>query len=144
MKTAAIPGTVAILSAALASAPASATDDAAPVEYRGQCEYADRFAPLLERGDHAFALCDSVVIRRENGRETFEFRRDGRRSMVRYAGTRSGDAMAVSQVQVRTTDPRPATGTCRLSYRDGTVSAVTCVANARGLTHAANLVPSRR
>ncbi|QLC24040.1 hypothetical protein HFP57_02660 [Parasphingopyxis algicola] len=140
MTIAAPLGTIVILTMALVAAPADGTGAR---EWRGQCEYADRFAPLLEQGDHSFALCDSVAIDPGGDRDTFDFRRDSWGSMIRFEGALAGDRMAVSHIRLRANEPRPATGTCEIFHRGEALSTIACVATARGQTYVANFVPRR-
>ncbi|WP_442623118.1 hypothetical protein [Parasphingopyxis sp.] len=139
MKIAALHALIALLPALLGAAPVAAQNRAEVQMFRGQCEYSDRFAPLLERGDHSFALCDSATV----AGGVFDFRRDSWGSMMRFEGTRSGDRMAIGHVQLRSGSRRAATGACEIFYRDGAVSTIACTAVAGGRTYAANFVPRR-
>jgi hypothetical protein len=72
-----------------------------------------------------------------------EFLRESFGSSVRYEGSWSGDTMTIARVQPRDRPLEPAQGYCRVFYREGAISTVTCVANTRQLAFAANFVTRR-
>ncbi len=127
---------------ATGAGPARAGDDAGPREVQGHCQYRDAAADLIGK-DTGFALCDSVVIDKSDELGTLDFRKDGRGSSIRYEGRFSGNFLEISRVQPRSKPMTSATGRCKIAYKDGRVSVVTCAARARGVTFAANFVASR-
>lgn len=124
------------------AASAEAGSGAGPREIVGHCQYRDAAADHIGK-DAGFALCDSVVIDKGGEEGVLDFREDGRGSSIRYAGKFSGDVLDISSVKVRSKLAKSATGQCQIAYRDGSVSVITCVANVRGVTLAANFVASR-
>jgi hypothetical protein len=131
---------IAALLAVLASQ-AAVSSGSDPVELSGRCQYSDAIARFSQEA--SLILCDSLVIDRAEATAAFDFRQRSWGSMVRFAGQISGDRMTITRVYPRHRSSAEATGTCDILYRDGTTSAVSCLARAGSKTYVANFVRSR-
>lgn len=132
------------VAAALSPTPALAEDAAEPgtIRLQGRCDYRPEIAPYVDERN-GFAVCDTVVLTQGGEGAAVEFLRESFGSSVRYEGAWSGDTMTIARVQPRDRPLEPAQGYCRVFYRDGAISTVTCVANTRQLAFAANFVTRR-
>ena len=114
--------------------PAGAEDMA----LEGRCIYAPKYTELLKRGDHSFALCDSVSIKLRGETTIIDFAREGWGSSLQLRGTMDGSKMSVSEISIRGHEPAPARGECRIALRENDRHIVTCLAQKRGISFVAN------
>ena len=138
---------IAAVTALFAASQALADDGIGAGVIEGQCEYSSNALKLLD-GANGFAACDEMAVSRNAGKASFDFRKQGFGSMVRYGGKLSGDTLAIRRIQLRNRQPEVASGTCTVYWRDvfggdRRVSTVTCVAMVGQITYAANFVASR-
>lgn len=128
------------LGAIVAPADAGARPETASITIRGRCEYGDRFAPLLARGDHAFTLCSAATL---DGTQV-RFSRNGLGVVMTYSGDLRGDTLAVSSLIVQDGRVRIASGSCEIA-RDasGGITGIACLGTADGSSFVTNFVASR-
>lgn len=122
------------LSALILTSPAQAEN----VSIEGRCEYAPRFARLLETGDHAFAICDGVTIETDGSTAVVDFEREYSGSWFKFRGRMENGRLIVSNLAVRGREPISVRGQCEFSRRDGEITVVTCLARRGATTYVAN------
>jgi len=104
----------------------------------GRCSYpASLGAPLM---GEIRALCDGVAVRDGDEGSVIEFAHRSTTQWMRFTGALEGHRMIVRSAGSTHVAERPAHGSCTFFYKEGRISAVSCVAQAGARSFVANFV----
>ncbi|MGB7418027.1 MAG: hypothetical protein WA918_02495 [Erythrobacter sp.] len=119
-------------------------DEAEPVQIAGQCEYADRLAPLLEQF-HTFAICDRLQMRRTGSRVELNFSHASRNRSIRFAGAFEKEGrLNITGIRLRgQSEWNEAEGTCTFDPPEVELPVVTCIVKSGARFFVANFAPER-
>jgi len=129
---------IAAILAASALQPAAASDT---LVLEGRCEYPP--AVRQHQAQTVLAICNQLTIAREGGEMVITFGPRGLGPTMTFTGQADGNRMQVQQVTLRRGEIESAEGTCEISYTNGEISVVACLANAGPRSWAGNFVNNR-
>lgn len=120
----------------------SKAEDLHPVEIKGDCIYSDDLAPLIEQ-NHNFAICDRLVIRRDDDPAELTFSHPSRLQSVKFRGAFGKEGrFEVSAIRLRSASRwEDAEGQCEFYQTGSNYSLVTCLVTDGPRYFVVNFVP---
>ena len=123
---------------------AAQADGAEPVVIKGNCNYSDQLAPLIEQ-QHFFAECDRLVIHHDGAQTVLAFSHPSRLRLIEFRAVRDATGRSqVSAVRLRSQrDWEKADGQCEQQMQAEGYPTVTCLVRSGPFFYVTNFVPDR-